>query len=243
VCRDLVLDALCFDRRTTGRARTARAISSRGAVVAGPSPQPTPTKRAQDFRATLRVPVADPSDLSTATQKALRTTRWLGGYVVTVQYGTPAPSEGTANLRVRTPVSRVQAAIVQFNNLGQILEQQTQVTDFQQRLDELTRKIRRAKGNKARIAAPPPRAHRAQPPCRFRDTRRRPHDPRTGEEGSVPRPAGASRRRRDRPPHCRASTRAYALIVARPFLLLLAAAFAGNRVYRRHADQRLLERA
>jgi hypothetical protein len=33
------------------------------------------------------------------------------------------------------------------------------------------------------------------------------------------------------------------LIVARPFLLLLAAAFAGNRVYRRHADQRLLERA
>ncbi|MDP9492389.1 MAG: hypothetical protein M3P42_09375, partial [Actinomycetota bacterium] len=36
---------------------------------------------------------------------------------------------------------------------------------------------------------------------------------------------------------------AYALIVASPFLLLLVAAFFGNRAYRRHADQRLLERA
>jgi hypothetical protein len=160
VCRDLVLDALCFDRRTTGRARTARAISSRGAVVAGPSPQPTPTKRAQDFRATLRVPVADPSDLSTATQKALRTTRWLGGYVVTVQYGTPAPSEGTANLRVRTPVSRVQAAIVQFNNLGQILEQQTQVTISSN--GSTSSRARSAEPRGTRPGSPPPRHERTE---------------------------------------------------------------------------------
>jgi len=36
---------------------------------------------------------------------------------------------------------------------------------------------------------------------------------------------------------------AYILIVATPFLVLLAAAFAGSRAYRRYADQRLLERA
>ena len=36
---------------------------------------------------------------------------------------------------------------------------------------------------------------------------------------------------------------AYALIVASPFILLGIAAFFGNRAYRRHADQRLLERA
>jgi hypothetical protein len=33
------------------------------------------------------------------------------------------------------------------------------------------------------------------------------------------------------------------LIVASPFLLLLTAAFAGQRAYRRYTDQRLLERA
>ena len=33
---------------------------------------------------------------SAATQRALRTTRRLGGYVVTVNYGTPEPTEGTA---------------------------------------------------------------------------------------------------------------------------------------------------
>jgi hypothetical protein len=36
---------------------------------------------------------------------------------------------------------------------------------------------------------------------------------------------------------------AYALIVASPLLILLAAAFVGSRAYRRYADQRLLERA
>ena len=36
---------------------------------------------------------------------------------------------------------------------------------------------------------------------------------------------------------------AYALIVASPFIVLGIAAFFGNRAYRRHADQRLLERA
>jgi hypothetical protein len=36
---------------------------------------------------------------------------------------------------------------------------------------------------------------------------------------------------------------AYALIVASPFLVLLAAAYAGRRAYRRYSDLRLLERA
>jgi hypothetical protein len=123
-----------------------------GRTRAPAAPAPSP-RRAQDVQANLRVLVDDPDDLSAATQRALRTTRRLGGYVVTVNYGTPEPTEGTATMRVRIPVSRVQAAIVQFSNLGRILAQQTQISDLQQRLDELTRQIRRAKGDKARIAA------------------------------------------------------------------------------------------
>jgi hypothetical protein len=206
------------------------------------TPAPS-TKRSQDYQATLRILVDDPSDLSTATQRALRATRRLGGYVVTVQYGTPEPSEGTANLRVRIPVSRVQAAIVQFSGLGQILAQQTQVTDLQQRLDELTRQIRRAQGNKTRIAAL--RRERIELSRRAAFATLAvdltTHEP----EKKAASPGRLERAVDDATGVLSAELAigAYALIVASPSLLLLAAAFAGQRAYRRYADQRLLERA
>jgi hypothetical protein len=206
------------------------------------TPAPS-TKRAQDYQATLRILVDDPSDLSTATQTALRTTRRLGGYVVTVNFGTPEPSEGTANLRVRIPVSRVQAAIVQFSNLGQILAQQTQVTDLQQRLDELTRQIRRAKGNKARISALRRERTELNRRAAFATLAvdLTTHEP----EEKAASPGRLERAVDDATGVLSAELAigAYALIVAGPFLLLLAAAFAGQRAYRRYADQRLLERA
>jgi Domain of unknown function (DUF4349) len=206
------------------------------------TPAPS-TKRAQDYQATLRILVDDPSDLSTATQRALRTTRQLGGYVVTVDYGTPEPSEGTANLRVRIPVSRVQTAIVQFSGLGQILAQQTQVTDLQQRLDELTRQIRRAKENKARIAALRRERTELNRRAAFATLAvdLTTHEP----EKKAASPGRLERAVDDATGVLTAELAigAYALIVASPFLLLLAAAFAGQRAYRRYADQRLLERA
>src|SRR4029453_16667841 len=110
------------------------------------------TTRAQNVNATLQLLVGNTGDLSATTQQALRTTRRLGGYVVAVDYGTPESSEGTSSLRLRIPVSRLQAAIVRFSGLGQILAQQTQITDVQRRLDELTRQIRRARGHKTKTA-------------------------------------------------------------------------------------------
>ncbi|HKY12473.1 MAG TPA: DUF4349 domain-containing protein [Gaiellaceae bacterium] len=218
------------------RAGTSRDLAPR--LTPAPS-----TRRAQDYQATLRILVDDPSDLSTATQTALRTTRRLGGYVVTVQYGTPEPSEGTANLRVRIPVSRVQAAIVSFNGLGRILAQQTQVTDLQQRLDELTRQLRRAKGNKARIAALRRQRTELNRRAAFATLAvdLTTHEP----EKKAASPGRLERAVDDATGVLTAELAigAYALIVASPFLLLLAAAFAANRAYRRYADQRLLERA
>jgi Domain of unknown function (DUF4349) len=218
-----------------GRSRLA---SPRRAAVPGPSPT-----RAQDVQADLRVLVDGPNDLSSATQRALRTTRRLGGYLVTVDYGTPEPGEGTANLRVRIPVSRVQTAIVSFSNLGRILAQQTQITDLQQRLDELTRQIRRAKGDRARIAAL--RRERTELNRRAAyatvDLALTTHEP---EQKAAP-PSRLDRAIDDATGILAAelAIAAYVLIVASPFLVLLAAAFAGSRAYRRYADQRLLERA
>jgi uncharacterized membrane protein len=211
---------------------------------AAPQLAPVPTgKRAQDFQASLRILVDDPSDLSTATQEALRTTRRLGGYVVTVQYGTPESSEGMASLRVRIPVSRVQAAIVELSSLGQILAQQTQVTDLQRKLDELTRQIRRAEGNKARVAALRRQRNELNRRAAFATLA---VDLTTHEPEKKAAPPGRLERAVDDATGilvAELAIGAYALIVASPFLLLLAAAFAGNRAYRRYADQRLLERA
>ena len=214
----------------------APALQSRAGV-------PAPTAgRAQDVQTSVRILVDDPNDLSAATQRALRTTRGLGGYVVTVNYGTPEPTEGSANLRVKIPVSRVQAAIVQFSGLGRILAQQTQITDLQQRLNELTRQIRRAK-DKGRIEAL--RRERTELNRRAAyatvDLALTTHEPK--EPAATP-------SRFDRAVDdatgvltAELAIGAYVLIVAAPLLLLLAAAFAGSRAYRRYLDQRLLERA
>jgi uncharacterized protein DUF4349 len=224
-------------RATTYEDAAKRAPPSRAAV-----PAPTPT-RAQDVQADLRILVDDPNDLSDATQRALRTTRRLGGYLVTVDYGTPEPTEGAATLRVRVPVSRVQAAIVQFSGLGRILAQQTVITDLQQRVDEVTRQIRRAKGNKGRITAL--RRERVELNRRAAyatvDLGLTTHEP---ETKAAP-PSRLNRAVDDATGVLKTelAIAAYVLIVASPFLVLLAAAFAGSRAYRRHADQRLLERA
>jgi hypothetical protein len=220
------------------RARIQAPATELRAAVPAPS-----SGRAQDVQADMRILVDNPNDLSGATQRALRTTRRLGGYVVTVNYGTPEPTEGTATLRVRIPVSRVQSAIVQFSGLGRILAQQTQITDLQQQLDELTRQIRQAKGNKARIAAL--RRERVQLNRRAAyatvDLSLTTHEP----EKKAVAPGRFDRAIDDAAGVLTAELAigAYVLIVASPFLLLLGAAFAGSRAYRRYADQRLLERA
>jgi hypothetical protein len=213
------------------------------------------TNRAQDVQAHLKVLVDGTDDLSATTQRALRTTRRLGGYVVNVQYGTPEPTEGTAELRVRIPVSRVQAAVVQFSDLGRILAQQVQISDLQQPLDELTRRIRRLERRAANAqGAELARIKREIAALRRErvEVNRRAafatvgldlttHEP----EKKVVAPGRLERAIDDATGVLTAELAigAYALIVAAPILLLLAAGYAAARAYRRFADQRLLERA
>lgn len=223
---------------------------------AGTAPLPAPShRRAQDVTADLRLLVDDTDDLSGTTQQALRITRRLGGYVLAVQYGTSEPREGTATLRLRIPVSRVQAAVVRFSDLGRILAQQTRIADLQQPLDELTRRIRslerraaRARGKeRERILAEIAylRGERAEINRRaaFATVAL---DLTTHEPEKKAAPPGRLDRAVDDASGVLAAELAigaYALIVASPFLVLLAAAYAASRAYRRHADQRLLERA
>jgi hypothetical protein len=185
--------------------------------------------------------VEDTNDLSGTTQRALRITRNLGGYVQRVDFGSQA-TEGTAALQVRIPVSRVQAAVVRFSDLGRILAQQTQITDLQQRLDELTRQIRRSDDPSRRAALRRERIElnrRAAYATLSLDLTT--HEP---EQKAAP-PSRIDRAVDDATGVLTAELAviAYALIVASPFLVLLAAAYAGRRAYRRYSDLRLLERA
>jgi Domain of unknown function (DUF4349) len=213
----------------------------RSALIPAPIPG-----RAQDYNATMTVLVDGTEDLSATTQRALRATRRLGGYIVTVDYGTPEPTEGTATLRVRIPVSRVQAAIVQFSGLGRILAQHTQISDLQQTLDDLTRRIRRLErtgGSKEQIAALRRQRVEINRRAAFATVSL---DLTTHEPQKSPASPGRLERAIDDATGVLAAELAigaYALIVAAPILLLLGMAFAASRAYRRYADQRLLERA
>jgi len=158
-------------------------------------------------------------------------------------------------VRLRIPVSRVQAAIVEFSDLGRILAQDTRISDLQQPLDELTRHIRRLE----RRAALAKGAERKRLLAQIASLRRqRVEINRRAAFATVsldltthePKEPAATPGRLDRALGDAVGILAaeliivaYALIVASPLLLLLVAAFFGNRAYRRHADQRLLERA
>ena len=212
-------------------------------------------RRAQDYRASLTLLVDGTDELSATTQRALRVTRRLGGYVLSVNYSTPEPGDGTAALRLRIPVSRVQAAIVELSAMGRILAQNTQVSDLQQGLDELTRRIR----DLERRAAQAQGAERAQLLAQIEALRnQRVQINRQAAYATVnldltthePKAPAVTPGRLDRALDdavgillAELAIAAYALIVASPFILLGLAAFFGNRAYRRHADQRLLERA
>ena len=214
--------------------------TDQGTLAGGPG---SGARRAQDVNASLTLLVDGTDKLSVTTQRVLRTTRRLGGYVVLVRYETPEPGAGNAAVRVRIPVSRVQAAIVHFNGLGRILAQETRIADVQQQLDDLTRRIRRAQGNRTRIAA-------------FR--RRRAAIARRAAYATVdlrltthaPKHPAAAPGRLDRAVDdatgvlaAELAVGAYALIVASPLLVVLLGAIFASRAYRRIADQRLLERA
>jgi hypothetical protein len=61
----------------------------------------------------------------------MRITRGLGGFVQSVDYGTPSRGNGDAYLTVRIPVAHVQQAVVRFTALGTILSQHVSIRDLQ----------------------------------------------------------------------------------------------------------------
>jgi hypothetical protein len=232
---------------------------------------PTSPGRAQDYYADLRLRVDDLDTLSDRMQEALRLTRRYGGYVVSTSYRNPQAGEGDATLELRVPIGRVQDALVAFSELGAILSQNVSIRDLQGQINRFTRDIRRLRDRMAALraslldpnltAAERTRIERQLAQARSRlvalEQERRALT-RQGRFAKISlalttrKPAakeetpGRIERALDDAGSVLAKEVAfglYALIVASPFLLLVALAIAGARAGRRRADQRLLERA
>ena len=126
------------------------ATGTAGDAATASTPGPT-TGRAQRVTANLTIEVEDTDALSDATQKALQTTRSLGGYVVSVSYATS--TDGTAALTVRVPTARVQEAITRLSSLGTIVAQQVQIDDLQESIDALAKQVAGLQERIARLTA------------------------------------------------------------------------------------------
>jgi Domain of unknown function (DUF4349) len=123
-------------------APSAKATGSTGTV-------PATTDRAQLYESQLTVHVAD---LSEATKRALRLTRGFHGYVRRVDYGS-GTERASAHLVLRVPIGSVQAAIVEFSALGELLEQHVSIRDVQPTVDRRFRQMQPVRDSIATIQA------------------------------------------------------------------------------------------
>lgn len=121
-----------------------------GSAAGAATPAPTPG-RAQRYSAQLTLSVKDADALSSATQQALRITRDLGGYLVSVSYATS--DTGVSSLTLKVPTANVQDAVVRLTGLGTIVSQQVQIDDLQGQVDELTKRETALRGQIARLSA------------------------------------------------------------------------------------------
>ncbi len=227
--------------------RASKESSDAAGLAANQAPV-TPARRAQLYSTeiTLRV-----KDLSETTQAALRRTRALGGYVRSVNYG-EGDGEGTARLVVRVPIARVQTAILQFSELGKILDQQVSVRDVQPKLDrrfqritELNRLVPTLSGEEKTAAQAELEALRA---AQAQDRRQASFATAalvltTKKESVVPAAPGRIERALDRAGNVLAAEAVavvYAAVVAAPFILVATGLLVAFRAARRRSDHRLL---
>lgn len=113
-------------------------------VAGGPLVPPNPGRR-QDYEAWMTLRVKDLDALTDQTNEAMRIARSFGGYVASVRQSTATGKPGQADLVLRVPVNRVEAALVQLSELGTVLDRQLSIVDLEQALRQQQARIVRLK--------------------------------------------------------------------------------------------------
>ena len=251
--------------------RTKLAPTAKPATLGREVGLPLSPGRLTEVRASLRVRVASVDRLSKATARAMKITRNLGGFVQSVEYGTPRGGNGDAYLTVRIPVAHVQQAVARFTALGTILSQHLSIRDLQDQANaevlrilrlrqlaaELRAKLRGQLTLEERVAVQARldavrgllRAKTGQHAGTLRKGRLSTFQLElTTRKGAAAAPGhpGRIERAARHAIHALSGTIAgvlYALIVLSPLLVLAAAVLWGARYRRRRGEQRLLARA
>jgi hypothetical protein len=136
----------------TARGESARTLqpgwvatdSGAGGALRSPLVPPNPGRR-QDYEASMTLRVRDLDALTDRTNEAMRVVRSYGGYVASVQQSTAAGKPGQADLVLRVPVGRVEAALVRLSELGTVLDRQLSIVDLEQALAQQQARIVRLK--------------------------------------------------------------------------------------------------
>lgn len=233
-----------------------------GAPAVGPS-----SGRPQRYSAELQLEVPDADGLSEATQDALTIVRSLGGYAVSTSFGT-SEQTGAASLVFRVPTAKVQDALVRLSALGTIVGQQVQIDDLGDQVSSLEQREAGLREQIARLTARLESqelaaevratllARRASAQRELADVRAEAAavnreaslatislSLRTEDAAAIPATPSRLDRALDRTVDILAwegIALLYFAVVAGPFLLLGAAAWAARRTQRRREDERLL---
>src|SRR5947209_9717246 len=146
-------------QKVAGEAGVRSALTPHPAARANPNEfgravgLPITPGRLTEVHASLRLRVRSVERLSQATARAMRITRNLGGFVQSVDYGTPSGGNGDAYLTVRIPVARVQQAVTRFTALGSILSQHLSIRDLQDQANAEVLRILRLRQLAAELRA------------------------------------------------------------------------------------------
>jgi uncharacterized protein DUF4349 len=106
--------------------------------------------RLQDFHADLTVRVDDPDELPDATQQAMKIAQSLGGYVVSAQYG---GGDTDSVMTLSVPIANAEEAITRLTSLGELAAQQYSLQDLQSTVDQLDAQADRLREHIAELEA------------------------------------------------------------------------------------------
>src|SRR5262245_33399683 len=112
-------------RDSGGGAQKSLAPTPTGSTLPAPN-----TARAQRYRASLELRLANADEVAGASRQAQAIARSLGGYVASADVNARGKT-GYASLRLRVPRANVQDAVARLSQLGTIVSEAVSVEDLQ----------------------------------------------------------------------------------------------------------------
>jgi hypothetical protein len=126
---------------TLSQSKTSRSYSPGNVPAANRKLVTIPRNRLVHAVASLQVRVKSRSELSAKTNEASQIVGSFGGYAQSVHYQNSRNGYGEADLQLRVPVQKAEAAIAKLSTLGVLVSQQVSTQDLQAKVTRQTSAI------------------------------------------------------------------------------------------------------